>query len=240
MSNFINKSNPRRNSGFTLIEILITIIVVSIGLLGLAGLQISGLRANMGSEARSKATIMANDIAERMHANPLGVDANNYANISTANQNCGTLPSPFCSNYNIGTTTTEVDGITTTVTVDADGTVTTVTTAVDDTVTTETTTADDTTSTMISAADCSTPLQMATFDTWIWTCGMPVANGVQRGGVLNQLLNGSATVTCDDNPCLLGSAHTISVNWSALNPDSSNNEDNTATLNRTYTLVMVP
>jgi type IV pilus assembly protein PilV len=56
--------------GFTLIEVLVTIVVVSIGLLGLAGLQINGLRANVSSEARSKATLLANDIIERMRANP--------------------------------------------------------------------------------------------------------------------------------------------------------------------------
>ena len=84
--------------GFTLIEVLVTVVVVSIGLLGLAGLQISGLRANMSSEARSKATLLASDIIERMRANPLGVDANGYAAIDT-NLDCNAnSPSPFCSN----------------------------------------------------------------------------------------------------------------------------------------------
>lgn len=102
--------NPqRRNAGFTLVEILITIIVLSIGLLGLAGLQINGLRVNMSSEMRSKATFLANDIAERMRANPLGVqntnedDDNQYANISMTADDCGDQPDPFCSNYYDGT-----------------------------------------------------------------------------------------------------------------------------------------
>ena len=101
MSSFINTGGNQK--GFTLVEILITIIVLSIGLLGLAGLQISGLRANMSSEARSKATVLANDIAERMRTNTLGVhnddaDADNqYADISTANLNCNTLPAALRS-----------------------------------------------------------------------------------------------------------------------------------------------
>ena len=189
-----------------MIEVLITILVVTIGILGLAGQQISGLRANMGSEARSKATIMANDIAERMHANPLGVDANNYSNINTTNisannsdgvSGCDTAPSPFCSNNGGGVTT-------------------------------------------VTAANGCSAAEMATFDAWVWTCGMPVANGVQRGGVLNQLLNSSATVSCNDNPCGLGSPHTIVVNWSSLNPDHLNDGNNTDTLTHTYTLVIVP
>lgn len=104
--------SPRKDSGFTLIEILITVIVLSIGLLGLAGLQINGLRANMSSEARSKASALANDIAERMRANPLGVqndnadDDNQYANISMTADDCGDQPDPFCSNYNDGSSQT--------------------------------------------------------------------------------------------------------------------------------------
>lgn len=105
--------NPRRkNEGFTLIEILITVIVLSIGLLGLAGLQISGLRANMSSETRSKASVLANDIAERMRANPLGVQNDNeavdnqYANISMTSADCADQPDPFCSNYNDGSSQT--------------------------------------------------------------------------------------------------------------------------------------
>ena len=99
------------STGFTLVEVMVTIVVVSIGLLGLAGLQISGLRANMSSEARSKATLMANDIIERMRANPLGLnnaavpaDDNQYAgidtgaNVAAANARCAALPAPFCSN----------------------------------------------------------------------------------------------------------------------------------------------
>jgi len=106
-------SNPhRKNSGFTLIEILITVVILSIGLLGLAGLQINGLRANMSSETRSKASALANDIAERMRANPLGVqndnadDDNQYANISMSVGDCADRPNPFCSNYNDGTSHT--------------------------------------------------------------------------------------------------------------------------------------
>jgi type IV pilus assembly protein PilV len=199
MHNFINKQNPllmenpQRSSGFTLIEVLITILVVSIGLLGLAGLQISGLRANMGSEARSVATILANNMAERMHANPLGVDANDYDNISSNDisavdddgvPGCNTPPPRFCSNNSGGVTP-------------------------------------------VTAANGCTSTEMATFDAWVWTCGLPVANGVQRGGVLNKLLNSSATVTCNDNPCGLGSAHTITVNWSSLNPDHLHDGNNT-------------
>lgn len=188
---------PHRHSGFTMIEVLITIIVVSIGLLGLAGLQISGLRANMSSEDRSKATLLANDIAERMRANPLGVDTNQYANINSADADCTEAPSPFCSNNAGGVS-------------------------------------------LVSETNGCSPANMAAFDAWVWACGMPVAEGVQRGGVINQLVNGTATVTCNDATCVPGSAYTVTVNWDVLNPDRSNDGNAENTLPQSYSLVMVP
>lgn len=55
--------------GFTLLEILITLVVLSIGLLGLAGLQLNGLKSNHSSYLRSQATILTQDIIDRMRIN---------------------------------------------------------------------------------------------------------------------------------------------------------------------------
>ena len=60
----MNKTN-----GFTLIEVLIALIVLAVGLLGLAGLQATSLRNNQSSYNRMKATQLAYDIADRMRAN---------------------------------------------------------------------------------------------------------------------------------------------------------------------------
>lgn len=67
--------------GFTLIEVLITLIVLSIGLLGAAGLEITSLRNTHSSYLRSQAVGLIDDMADRMRANMAGVDANQYANI---------------------------------------------------------------------------------------------------------------------------------------------------------------
>ena len=64
--------------GFTLIEILVTVIILAIGLLGLAGLQLGGLRYSFSAYQRSQATIMANDIADRMRANRTVAEAGSY------------------------------------------------------------------------------------------------------------------------------------------------------------------
>lgn len=55
--------------GVTLIELLITILVISIGLLGLAGMQNLSLQYNHASYQRTNANAMAYDIADRMRAN---------------------------------------------------------------------------------------------------------------------------------------------------------------------------
>jgi type IV pilus assembly protein PilV len=55
--------------GFTLIEVLIAVLVLAIGLLGLAGLQASALRFNHDAQLRTQATLLAYDIADRARAN---------------------------------------------------------------------------------------------------------------------------------------------------------------------------
>ena len=55
--------------GFTLLEAMIALLVLSIGLLGIAALQAQGLRYNTDSYIRSQATILAYDIIERMRIN---------------------------------------------------------------------------------------------------------------------------------------------------------------------------
>jgi len=76
----LNTSNSTINNqaGFTLMEVLIALLILSIGLLGLASLQTNGLRSNQMASMRTTATQLANDIADRMRANPTGVDAQSY------------------------------------------------------------------------------------------------------------------------------------------------------------------
>ena len=60
-------------------EILITILVVSVGLLGLAGLQFTGLRAANSAQEHTLATLLAQDIEERIRANAEAAHAPNSA-----------------------------------------------------------------------------------------------------------------------------------------------------------------
>jgi type IV pilus assembly protein PilV len=59
----------RASAGFTLIEVLVALIVLSVGLLGLAALQQNAVKFNHGAELASQATSLAYDIVDRMRAN---------------------------------------------------------------------------------------------------------------------------------------------------------------------------
>ncbi|MFT6955875.1 MAG: type IV pilus assembly protein PilV [Halieaceae bacterium] len=56
-------------SGFTLIEVLISLLVLLIGLLGVAGIQIVSFQNNQGAYIRSQATFIASDFMDRIRAN---------------------------------------------------------------------------------------------------------------------------------------------------------------------------
>ena len=69
---------PQRQHGATLIEVLIAVVVLSIGLLGLAGLQATSVKSNHSAYQRSQATLLAYDLADRMRANRTEALTNAY------------------------------------------------------------------------------------------------------------------------------------------------------------------
>ena len=195
--------NRSTAQGFTLLEVLIALMVLSVGLLGLANLQILGLRSNQGAFLRSQATVLAEELAERMQStvNPtkafvdVGGEGDNdnddaytvtspYAdaqgNANSANVDCNQLPIPFCSSRFIGGVSTP-------------------------------------------AAAC-TPAQMAAFDFYNLVCGI---DGTQAVGGVSALPGGSATLTCNDADaaaghadgiCVDDSTHTITIRWDEIDP----------------------
>ena len=75
----------RRVKGFTLIEVLIALIIMSVGMLGIAGLYVHSMQAGRTSMLRHNAVILAGDIADRIRANPRAGAAYGLAG---ANNNC--------------------------------------------------------------------------------------------------------------------------------------------------------
>lgn len=72
---------PRRTAqkGVSLIEVLVAVIVFSIGLLGLAGLQMNALKFNESAAVRGHAVFLAEEMADRIRSRPASVDLASYA-----------------------------------------------------------------------------------------------------------------------------------------------------------------
>lgn len=68
-------ANPLRNlrnaaGGFTLVEVLIALVIMSVGMLGIAGLYVHSMQAARTSLFRHQAVTLAGDVADRIRANP--------------------------------------------------------------------------------------------------------------------------------------------------------------------------
>ncbi len=83
--------------GFSLIEVLVALLVLSVGLLGLAALQTTGLAFNHQSYERTQAVIQAYDIIDRMRANKSG--SGDTINSTYNNVSLGYQPTPsiYCT-----------------------------------------------------------------------------------------------------------------------------------------------
>ncbi|OWP52789.1 type IV pilus modification protein PilV [Pseudomonas nitroreducens] len=60
----------KRSEGFTLVEVLVSVLVLGIGVLGLAGLQSVGISAGYSALQRSQASWLAGEMADLLRANP--------------------------------------------------------------------------------------------------------------------------------------------------------------------------
>lgn len=64
--------------GFTLIEVMVALVILAVGLAGMASLMIRSQQSNESAYSRSQATLLAYDIIERMRANKVA-----YSNLET-------------------------------------------------------------------------------------------------------------------------------------------------------------
>lgn len=64
--NSLKQQFLKHSRGFTLLEALIALLVLSIGLLGLAGLQVTGARFGHDAYVRSQSTLVVSDIIDRI------------------------------------------------------------------------------------------------------------------------------------------------------------------------------
>lgn len=88
-----------KQAGVSLIEVLIALVVLSVGFVGYAGLQMLGVRTASDALLRTQAIGLAENMVERMHANRSAINDVNvnggnslYAGLRSANINCGAPP----------------------------------------------------------------------------------------------------------------------------------------------------
>ena len=81
--------NPSASAsrGFTLVEVLIALVVMSVGMLGIAALYVSGIQGSRGAIYQTKAINLASDMADRIRSNRVAPAAYAAAGAG-ANGNC--------------------------------------------------------------------------------------------------------------------------------------------------------
>jgi len=91
----------RTSSGFTILEVLIALLIFSLGLLGVAGMLVVSVQTNHSAYLRTQANFIAQGMQERMRANGVGVWKHSYdTTYSSATQgNPNTCISPSVCTY---------------------------------------------------------------------------------------------------------------------------------------------
>jgi len=94
----------KQQGGFTLIEVLVATLVLTVGILGVAAMQMVSFQTNQSAYARSVAVYLAQDMFDRMRGNPDGYRTTSaYNDVDTSDT--GTVPGALtCSTATNGCT----------------------------------------------------------------------------------------------------------------------------------------
>lgn len=95
-------NKPLHQNGFSLLEVLVAMIIIAVGLLGLAGLQARALEGEMESYQRAQALILLEDMANRINTNREAAQCYNLGDVVIGTDYSGTF---VCDAY--GTTDTQ-------------------------------------------------------------------------------------------------------------------------------------
>jgi len=92
----MNTNSAKKQSGVSLIEVLVAVVLISIGFLAVAKMQVAGMRHSQSAYFSSQATMMLKDITDRMRSNRVGVDNGYYDTVVT--NTTATVPACVASN----------------------------------------------------------------------------------------------------------------------------------------------
>ncbi|MFT7373181.1 MAG: type IV pilus assembly protein PilV [Oleiphilaceae bacterium] len=85
-----------KQKGSSLIEVLVSLLVLTVGLLGVAGMQLISMKNANNAEHRYRASIIAYDMMERMRSNLPGVSANKYSAVNVSSGGSGNKKTSNC------------------------------------------------------------------------------------------------------------------------------------------------
>lgn len=71
-------TDKRAQSGFSLLEVLVTIVIISLGIMGVSALQVTGMKNSYSAFLRAQAAQYAYDMTDRMRVNRAAAEAGNY------------------------------------------------------------------------------------------------------------------------------------------------------------------
>ncbi len=77
--------SKKHMQGFSLIEVIVSVFILAVGVLGIASMQTASIKMNQGAFHQSQANILINDIFDRMRANRDAFLAGDYDDANTAN-----------------------------------------------------------------------------------------------------------------------------------------------------------
>ncbi len=76
-------SPPGAQAGFSMIEVLVSLLLIAVVMLGHAGMQANALKFSKGASFRMQAVLLSTEMAERVESNKTGAIAGNYV-VATA------------------------------------------------------------------------------------------------------------------------------------------------------------
>ena len=93
----MRSNHPNNVNGFTLVEVLVAMVILAIGLLGLASLQAIALKDNQDAYLRSQANLLAYEMSDRIRANAVYWQSLTTDTIQGFISSIQTTPPPTCS-----------------------------------------------------------------------------------------------------------------------------------------------
>jgi type IV pilus assembly protein PilV len=94
-------NSKKSQHGFSMIEVLASLVVIGVGLLGLSGLQIASMKGTNNAHSRNVATMLAMELSDRMRANQGGVEGGFYDNDVSCSTSVNQCRTSLCSPENI-------------------------------------------------------------------------------------------------------------------------------------------